>query len=412
MSMFDVRELTKPRPGFLYEPRVLWGQGVITQVPADEFNPAAAVTVIGPGRNDYYNGSKYPIVLTDVITLMQSPLGYGSTGPSLLDQLPIELGSLGGARYSYGRISGLVEPKASAEALESFNPITPDAPPLNTLGFPNPLVTPRTRRRSVTNLARWDFEHTLKLPAAAYLELQLSGRIPTVVDTSAVGVTADVNFYAASPGGRANWPGSTLTRTNFPIDQLSVPTSQFYYQAAQNNYYTDGGPFPFSTLPFQGSFGGTQNQLYPSSQVFTSKLAVQQKANYSAPFDLHGFSVGFDQTALDNALGDNQAAGPLSATTYLRARSRNGGTQEFWWRDGAPLAICTPTMTPGVVSTLSRPIALQPGEGFKLSLPQDMTFDNLKLPLGGVLFTPAGSTINIGQAVFYISFTGYAVVEA
>lgn len=414
MPMYDVRELTKPRPGFLYEPRVLWGMGYITKAESEGqfLSPA---TVVLPGRDSYFNGSRWPIVLTDVITLVQSPLGYGVAGPSLIDQIPIELSALGGARYSLGQVRGLVQPKASHEAQEGVSVIDYDPVPMaNLVTAVAQTVAPRATTRPVTNLARWDFEHTLKLPPAAYLELQLAGRIPTPIDTSAVKVKADVNFYAAAPNEGAQWPGSTITRTNFDVSQLTVAAAQTYYQAALAQSLDGDYPAaPFATLPFQGLVDGPASQLYPPAQVFSSRQAVQQKATYDLPTNLHGFSVGFEQNALDVALlaGGAQLTGPLSTTTYARCRSRNGGTQNYWWRDGAPLAICTPTMTPGTVSTLSRPLALQPGEGFKLALPTSFDPDSLTLPFSCNVGAGAG-LVRLSQAVFYISFCGYAVVEA
>lgn len=399
--MFDVRQLTEPRPGLLYEPRVLWGMGLVTRLDDGD----GVVNVRMPGRDSYLNGSKWPIVLTGMITLAQAPSGYGSVGASLMSQLPIELGALGGSRYSFGRVSGLASPVASRESQESVYTLSPDVPPLNQLASG---VVPEAQLRSVQNLARWDFDHTLKLPPAAFLEMELSGRAPTIIDTSAVPVTADINFYAGGQGGRANWPGNTLTRTNFAIAQATIAAAQTYYATPGATIQTDGGPVLFNALPFQGFTGGAERALYPARQKFTSRDAVQQKGNYDMPTDLSGFSVGFDQSALDEALGITQMAGPLSATTYVRARSRNGGTQDYWWRDGAPVAICTPTMTPGVVSKLDRPLALQPGEGFKLTLPSDFDPSTLKLPFGGT----TADDFQLNQCVFYISFTGYAVVEA
>lgn len=407
--MFDVRELTKPRPGFLYEPRVLWGMGYITKVDQGNGSFYPQVQVVLPGRDSYYNGSRWPIVLTDVITLVQSPAGFPYLGDGLIGQIPIELSALGGARYSLGQVRGLVQPKASTESLEAVDPVNYDPVPTeNLIVGTGTQDLPVSRLRSVQNLARWDFDHTLMLPPAAYLELQLSGRVPTFTPTSDVPVKADVNFYSTAPDEGAQWPGSTMTRTGFAIGQLNIPTAQFYYQALQaDGVNGEGDPVPFNTLPFQGFAGGPLSQLYPPGQVFTSRQAVQQKATFNLPTRLHGFSVGFDQNALDVALAPN-IAGPLSTTTYVRARSRNGGTQNFWWRDGAPLAICTPSMTPATVSKLHRPLAVQPGEGFKLTLPSSFKVDDIVLPYAG----RNDDEVRFSQGVFYISFCGYAVVEA
>jgi hypothetical protein len=41
---------------------------------------------------------------------------------------------------------------------------------------------------------------------------------------------------------------------------------------------------------------------------------------------------------------------------------RNGGTGAYWWREGAPLALVCPTITPAQVYDLPEPITLGPGE--------------------------------------------------
>jgi hypothetical protein len=394
--MLDVNDLLKPQPGFFYEPRVLWGQGYLAQ------RGNGPVGIISPKRDSYYNGSRWPIVLTHAITLVCHPTGLAYAGMDLIGQVPIEIGSLGNRRFSLGQIRGLLTPVASGESLEALNPFDPDPPPFN----PNNV----TRLRSVQNLARWDFQHTLRLPPAAYLELQLSGRAPTVADTTDAQVKADVNFYAAAPREGAQWPGSTITRTGFAVAQLTVDAAQFYYAqlfAAQGG--TSEGAGPLAELPFTGLVGGPESRLYPPAQVFTSKLAQAQKATYNLPTHLTGFSVGFAQDELDAAFiaQSSSIAGPLSTTTYSRIRTRNGGTQDYWWRDGAPLAICTPTMTPGTVSKLNRPLALQPGEGFKLALPAALPAGSLDLP-----YVAGSSEATPAEATYYIAFCGFAAVEA
>jgi hypothetical protein len=414
--MFDVRELTKPRPGALCEPRVLWGMGLIAGLQPEDDNPY--VSVLLPGRDSYLNGERWPIVLTHMITLAQSPSGFAFVGSDVVNQMPIELGGLGTSRYSVGQVRGLVSPLASGESIEPLDVLANDQAPLHALFDPTrPAETarlPQGRIRSVQNLVRWDFEHTLKLPPAAFVEMQLSGRVPTVIDTRTVPTEADVNFYASAPREGAQFPASALTRGRFAIDQLTVPAAQFYYnQAAFTGQDAEGVPLGFPVRPFENLIGGPQSQLYPSGQVFTSRQAVQQKATYDLPMNLAGMSVAFQQDALDRVMhaGTGTVPGTLAATTYARMRSRNGGTQNYWWRDGAPLAVCMPTITPGVVSKLDRPMALQPGEGFKLTLPRDFDPASLRLPFDG---TEVGDRTRFpaGFLVYYISFCGYAYVEA
>jgi hypothetical protein len=123
------------------------------------------------------------------------------------------------------------------------------------------------------------------------------------------------------------------------------------------------------------------------------------------PTQLSGFSVSFQQEAIDDLF---PAQGSLATTTRARIRTRNGGTNTYWWRDGAPLAICTPTRTPAQVSKLLRPLTLQPNEGFRVAIPP--TFD--PNALRHLLPAFGDNNTKPPYGVLFISFCGYAVIEA
>ena len=408
MTLPSVADLLRPRPGYFYEPRVLWGMGLFTVVRGED---APVVNIVLPERDSYYNEWRWPIILTDVITLEMSPQGRVSDGGSIVGQLPFELGSLGSARYSLGPVRGLLRPQPSGDAVEPLSPRNPDPVALTELGFTGDVTRSAIHYRSSLNTCRWDFQHALKLPPTASMELQLSGRPPTIVDTSAIRTSMDVNFFAGSPDQKAMWPQSTITRRETRLDQLTLDASRFYYsQAVQGSINVGEGGTPTAFVPPFG-IGGAQQQLYPNHQTFTAVQANRQKANYNLPSHLTGFAVSFDQTELDAALyaADPTAlVGPLSTTIYARARTRNGGTGNYWWRDGAPLAITTPTITPAVTHKLARPLAVGPGEGFKLTLPNLTPSALMGLPFS----TTLGDDTQLYQSVFYLSFCGYALVEA
>jgi hypothetical protein len=81
-----------------------------------------------------------------------------------------------------------------------------------------------------------------------------------------------------------------------------------------------------------------------------------------------------------------------------RARTRNAGTQEWWWREGAPLVLVCPSMTPGLVKRLEDPIWLGPGEQLMVEMEAPDP-----IVVGEETLAP---TYNVG-----LSLCGYAVVE-
>lgn len=392
----DVFELVKPRPGVLYEPRVLWGQGFLWNPRDESSGPRLQTKIVAPNADSYFNGEKYPIVITGVNTLVMHPAGNVQQGVDLISQIPIEIGMRGGARYSLGQIRGLLSPQSSCDALEALDPLDNDRP---VVALPEGQYG---TVRSVTNCVRWDFDHPLMLPPKSYLEMYLSGRVPTSIDTSAIEVSADVNFYAHSPLELAQWPGNTITRTGFPIAQMTVAQAQFYYKQLVSAAPAGDEIPPGANLPFNGYFGGAA-KLYPDRQVFTSQQSAKQQATFDLPMRLKGMSVGFQQHLLDNALQLRGVDfGPLAASTYAKIRTCSGGTQAWWWREGLPLAAAMATQTPAVTHKLYRPLALQPGQGFQLTMPQKLA-TRLTLPPYDAIAP---------QATFYLSFTGYAVIEA
>jgi hypothetical protein len=94
---------------------------------------------------------------------------------------------------------------------------------------------------------------------------------------------------------------------------------------------------------------------------------------------VHGFAVQIDQIDYDDVVIDTnliaalgapagQPVAPLSLRTAIRARMKNGGTGNYWWRPGAPLALVCPSITPAQVYKLPVPITLVPGDNLEIEL--------------------------------------------
>lgn len=398
--MRDAHDLTVFKPDFYYEPRVLWG--AIGLYRDDD----GRTRLLQPGRDDYYNGSRWPIVLTKVIALAMHPTGYPESASHFIGKLPIEIGLSGGSRYSLGEIAPAFAARAMGTAREPLDYLN-DAPALMSMGTALAL-TPNTRTRDVQNTVRWDFDHPCVLPPAALMEVTLSGRVPTLVPTSTTPVEIDTNFFAAAPGEGANFPGSAYVKQRSVMPQLTNSAAAQRFQGLFGAN-AGGGEGSFPDGPFDGFAGGAETKVYPPELTFTAKQMVDQKATFVMPTQLRGLGWTIDQRALDDEVlytAGSPLPGSLLCTTLGRVRSRNGGTSAYWWRDGLPLAAACPTQTPGLVSDLARPITLQPNEGLRVTLP-NLSLHDIALPT----VTPDQQTVR-PQGIVYLSFTGYAVVEA
>ena len=88
----------------------------------------------------------------------------------------------------------------------------------------------------------------------------------------------------------------------------------------------------------------------------------------------------------------------------MKAKTSGCGSQESWWRDGAPLSLVSPTRTPALVGRLPVPITLQPGDGIDLEL---------VFPTGTEEYPWAGPLeFNNPRVQMGVSFCGFAAIEA
>jgi hypothetical protein len=87
-----------------------------------------------------------------------------------------------------------------------------------------------------------------------------------------------------------------------------------------------------------------------------------------------------------------------------RARTTNGGTNQWWWRPGAPLALVCPTITPAQVYEFEQPIVLGPGEQLEVELWAPLAPSLVLLGSGGAQTVQPNYTIGL-------SMTGYTTIE-
>lgn len=367
---------------FTHEPRALWT--VVRQAAADsEGNILAARVEVN--KDHFRNVSRYPIVLTHALVCGINYV-FRSYGPVTIDDVSDVQNCMAvqnlvdiflSAPYTLHITSrdgrAMLSPgRGSAEPGMLYSTVSPDA-------------------SGPFGISRWVFDRQLILPPKVDCTLDLSAMtLPGFFEEkdTAPTVRATVAFDEVSTdmlGGNDRLTDRMTLR--WASDSVNAP------------FGTDGfGFFPAAqVLP--------SSQTWPTESRFRTKTYRRQESNRGQAHNrLTGFSVHIDQVAHDDYIvdwvapfGDNPIS-PLSTRIATRARCANGGSGEWWWRSGAPLALVAPSCTPALVACLPEPIELGPGEQLDMEL---------QFPAGPTI----GQTMWLPAYQIGVSFTGYAVIE-
>jgi len=331
-------------------------------------------------RRDFFNGSRWPITLRQLIV---APIGYqfarfdsgaAATGP--MDFANSAEGALNSAAV---KISVPQGPQLIKEAFDTqlFAP-EPRWEPARSLDVG--LLAP-PYDSNLWGAYRWRFDAPMVMPARGAVEFGLGGvRTLNGVNTPfAYGQVA-----LEEPGGLL--PGNQRLSVRNPLTWV--------HSAATYPWGADG--FPLGN--------GVSFQTWNPATTLTPRLWKTQAVTAAGDAPVTGFAVHIDQLDWDQATINNMVAifaggsgvvAPLGLSTPTRARTVDGGSHALWWREGAPLALVTPTMTPGHVYTLPQPITLAPGD----KLDVELIAPNLQSP-------PNTQIIQIG-----VSLCGEACIE-
>lgn len=396
-------------PGILYEPRALWS---LEKVDTEQI---ANGRITFP-RNDFLNASKYPIVLTQ---LLFSPVNYiyreGGAGPgTTLQDYQVDGGSVlnvasilinAPQRQNYSR---------RVIPLTSF-PAQPRWLPTMRGVYRGQVGNENDYPSSIWGVTRWDFDHPMIMSRLSTMELGLSGfnNSMNVVDPLNL---REVRFAVAVNEGPPAGSSAPGTLNNFPGNARVQPPTPLRYNAGFSPLRTSGQgglgnplasqqqqvftkAFPPQTYgsPFE------TNQQWPPDQQLSARDYDRQNPNASGSSPVTGFAVHIDQLDYDDVtvnqfgqLQPNTPISPLAMRVAARARTRNGGTGEWWWRPGAPLALVCPTITPALVYKFPQPITLAPGDTLDVELQTERA--NV---VAGV-----EQQYNVG-----LSFCGFAAIE-
>lgn len=374
---------------FYYEPRVLWSVARVgnTLQTQSVTQPKGFVKM---DKGHFQNGGKYPIRITHAIV---SPVGY-----LLRDVTASTAARVDQCMAGLGRIKMRISfPKSSwIERLDtdvySFGNVPVGEPTFN--DDPDAFIEDGS---GLFGVSRWTFDPSYILPQKATINLELSAiqSYGGVLEP----VTASMVFHER--GGRMLGHG----RHRAPQEIEGSPSV----------FTADGVAWPGNHVPVigdqfaiaDGAAGKGPPPAFPPTGKWPSNVYNHQLGSRGLPYtEVTGFAVALEQILIDNSIHAQYGAhaAPISQRIITKAKTRDAGTQQPWWRDGAPLSLVTPTMNnAGLVHKWEQPFELGPGEYMEVSLQAPPT---RSFAFGQNPPVQVDPIYNVG-----VSFLGYAVVE-
>lgn len=370
----------------IHEPRALWTI-VRTQAPASEATILSGRTEVNPEH--FRNISRYPMTLTKMCVCAIG-YTYRQFTDSVVDLTDVHNSMVAGNLVEIAVAAPYSVHWGRRDFIATQTPPCPTAEP----GFDLDPTIPWAS--GAWGLCRWNFDRLLWLPRKAGLQFDMSPFwLPSILEASDPVVRGVISFSEVQTG---------LLGGN---DRMFL---DMMYSIRASQIVAAGVPQP-------DAFGATvaakaRDSLINFPFLFPQRNFNRQETNRGQDRNaFESFAVLIEQIDYDQDIQDAGAPfsgdpiAPISTRVATRARCFNGGTNEWWWRPGAPLCLVSPTITPALVYDLPEPIVLGPGEQLELEV---------QVP-AGVLITPAvGSSIpSLFQPTYQIgiSFTGYASIE-
>lgn len=371
----------------IHEPRALW---TIARVEA----PASDATLVSAGRVEvdprhFTNGSRYPMTLTKMLVA-----GIGYTYRQFEDAV-VAIEDVHNSMVAANLVDiAVAAPYSVHWGPKDFRAMGLAPCPAAEPGFDLDPDIPWAS--GAWGVCRWGFDKLLWLPRNSGIQLDLSAYwLPSfleAVDPQVVFAMSFDEVHSGLLGGNNRAiPGIMNSILSSQIVPAGLPQADAFGATvaakASGVVVTYPTPFPVRNWNRQETNRGQDRNAFSAFSVLINQVAYDQAIQ----------TVG--------GVFANQPIAPLSTRVVTRARCFNGGTNEWWWRPGAPLCLVAPTISPALVYNLPEPIVLGPGENLELEV---------QVP-PGVLITPAvGSSIPaLFQPTYQIgiSFTGYASIE-
>lgn len=136
-------------------------------------------------------------------------------------------------------------------------------------------------------------------------------------------------------------------------------------------------PYPpdyFGTIAFGDA--SASNMFWDPRAAFSARNFEQQNATRAGSTTITQLRTMIDQRAYDDDLAgaintntwEQVQSTPVSTRIGTRITTRNCGSQTWWWRPGAPLALVFDAITPAAVYEFDRPITLGPGDTLEVQM--------------------------------------------
>ena len=378
--------------GVIWEPRVLWD---VQNNFEETLGVLDSIQQIKFSKYNFRNGGQYPIELR---YMMIAPVGYAFTEYLGLTNPPSN------ATGDYGACAAVIQkskimvsvPNRQHYALSPLPVSTWALEPTADVYMQYSSATAATTASGLIGTCRWDFDRDRKLilPRRAACTLQLGAFTPQPNS-----LISNTPFYASigfdETGVGHNGPKSFFANAN----QRNV------VRTLSSSSITPVRLFP--PADGLGVYAGQTNEEWPATSKMTFADYKAQETSRDGYNAVGGFSVAINQIAYDEALrteapnGTTSIVAPLALRLPVRAAC-DAMSQEWWWRDGAPLALVCPTMTPALVYRLPRPLTLHKGDHIEV-----------EMQLPGATNIEASSPDEVVNPLFQIgvSFAGYAAIK-
>lgn len=356
----------------------------IANVDINDFVPTVA-TRVEMERRHFYNGQRWPIEIRRLALCIVNPTyrvpPFYHEGADAINVIGVGISVP--QRYHLGR---QVVPAGSVAPRPTWTP----APGLATTEGPDHFPS------SLWGQSMLAFDNPLMVPQRGTILWDLSAYTPAGEGVEQP--NEDVNplttmLYQETEGlfaGSARTHVFRIPFYNQAVAQQQVETDERW------PYFKDTRQLAWVPAP---GVAVTTNWWDPAGH-FTGKLFDQQESTRSGSTEFTSMRVQINQRERDltlNGIDPLTPSAPLSLGVGTRVRSHGSGSNTYWWRPGAPLALVFDHITPANVYNLKRPITLRPGEQLEVEL--------LFPPQGPGQETPAHG-YHIG-----VSLNGFAVIE-
>lgn len=401
------------RPGLIWEPRAFWDVlRLQNAVNADGTSPIP-VPVEGAFRKEFFrNEGRWPIFLDRVLLC---GVGYLFREFDGFNAIPAGFGDFGAC----SSVVQKAEIQISVPNRQHYSKVPLQLNSLQALAVDDVSMRYAPNRAYASglhNVCRWDFRPPTWLardPSDQGMGLERGsacefwcGTYVQYSNAPAPGVAVvlpnslplHLAFHEEGAGhyGSRQFPANAHSRWHDGVVQAAANAALHPFPAA------DG------ILPLNAN----QPQQWPGVSALQIESFKQQEAAVAGYNVIRGFSAHIDQIAFDDVLqtsaAPNVAGSPIERlATRIPTRARSdAGSQEWWWRPNAPLALVSPSLTPALVYKLPEPLVLHPG---------DVIEPRMRIPAGlsGIGAIPPDNPGGPGTSIFQVglSFTGYAAVK-